>query len=67
MAYSAKEIIKILLQHGWKLDRVRGSHHVYKNDKLGKSVPIPMHGKAELGKGLYYTILKQCGIDKKDM
>lgn len=67
MAYEAKEIIKILLKNGWKLDRVRGSHHIYKNDTLGKSVPIPLHGKGELGKGLFFKILKQCGIDKNQI
>ena len=62
MAYNAKEIIKVLLANGWKLDRVKGSNHVYKNDLTGSSVPIPMHGNKDLGKGIYYKILKQCGL-----
>jgi predicted RNA binding protein YcfA (HicA-like mRNA interferase family) len=67
MAYSAKEIIKVLEERGWYLDRVKGSHHVYKNDKLKRSVPIPLHGSKDLGKGLYFKILKQCGIEKEDV
>jgi predicted RNA binding protein YcfA (HicA-like mRNA interferase family) len=67
MAYSAKEIIKVLEANGWVLDRIKGSHHVYKNSQLGKSVPIPLHGKGELGKGLFFAILKQCGVNKKDL
>lgn len=67
MAYNAKTIIKILEQNGWVLDRIRGSHHVYKNDKLSLSVPIPVHGNRDLGKGIFYKILKQCNIDKSDI
>jgi predicted RNA binding protein YcfA (HicA-like mRNA interferase family) len=67
MAYSPQEIIKVLEANGWFLDRIKGSHHIYKNDELKKSVPIPVHGKKELGKGLFFKILKQCGIDKDDV
>lgn len=67
MAYSAKEIIKVLEDNGWYLDRVRGSHHVYKNDILQKSVPIPVHGNRDLGKGIFYKILKQCEIGKDEI
>lgn len=66
MGYSPKEIIKVIEENGWYLDRIRGSHHVYKNDELQKSVPIPIHGKKDLGKGLFYKILKQCDIDREE-
>jgi predicted RNA binding protein YcfA (HicA-like mRNA interferase family) len=67
MAYNAKEIIKVLESRGWVLDRIRGSHHVYKNSKTGQCVPVPVHGKKDLSKGLFYNILKQCDIDKNDI
>jgi predicted RNA binding protein YcfA (HicA-like mRNA interferase family) len=67
MGYSPKEIIKVIEENGWYLDRIKGSHHVYKNDKLQKSVPIPIHGNRDLGKGLFYKILKQCEIDREDI
>jgi len=67
MGYNAKEIIKVLEENGWHLDRIKGSHHIYKNDLLKKSVPIPIHGKKDLGKGLFYRILKECGIDRDDL
>ena len=65
MAYNSKELIKILLENGWELDRIRGSHHVFNNEKLKKSVPVPVHGNRDMGKGILYAILKQCEIDKK--
>lgn len=67
MGYNAKEIIKVLEENGWYLDRIKGSHHIYKNDQLKKSVPIPIHGNRDLGKGLFYKILKACNIDKDDL
>jgi predicted RNA binding protein YcfA (HicA-like mRNA interferase family) len=57
----------VLEENGWHLDRIKGSHHIYKNDLLKKSVPIPIHGKRDLGKGLFYKILKECGIDRDDL
>lgn len=67
MGYNAKEIIKVLEENGWYLDRIKGSHHIYKNDQLKTSVPIPIHGNRDLGKGLFYKILKACNIDKDDL
>ena len=67
MVYSPKEIIKVLEANGWVLDRIKGSHHIYRNTDLQKSVPIPVHGNRDLGKGLFYKILKQCGIDRDEL
>ena len=67
MGYSPKEIIKVIEENGWYLDRIRGSHHVYKNDELQKSVPIPIHGKKDLGKGLFYKISKKCDIEREEI
>ena len=33
------------------------------NNTLKKSVPVPTHGSKDLGKGLFYKILRQCGIE----
>jgi len=60
MIMTAKEIMKILKDNGWVLDRVTGSHHIF--EKPGcRSVPVPFHGNVDLGvKGK--QILKQAGI-----
>lgn len=56
-----KEIIKKMKQHGWILDRISGSHHIMV--KEGKpSIPVPVHGKKDIPKGLALAILKQAGI-----
>jgi predicted RNA binding protein YcfA (HicA-like mRNA interferase family) len=56
-----KELIKILREHGWILDRIEGSHHIMV--KKGKRpVPIPVHGNRDLPKGLVHRILKEAGV-----
>ncbi len=47
-------------QHGWKLDRISGSHHIMVKDGL-RSVPVPVHGSADLG-AWAIKILKEAGI-----
>jgi predicted RNA binding protein YcfA (HicA-like mRNA interferase family) len=57
------EIIKLLKKNGWKLNRISGSHHIM--TKAGRrSVPVPVHGKKDLPKGLIAAILKQTGISR---
>jgi predicted RNA binding protein YcfA (HicA-like mRNA interferase family) len=64
-SYTPKEIVSILLAHGFELTRTNGSHHIYVNKSNGKRTIVPMHGK-DLKKGTLHGILKQAGIDLKD-
>ncbi len=57
---NGKEIIKILRANGWETVRVRGSHHLLSNGE--KSVPVPVHGKKDIGIGLLKAIEKQTGV-----
>jgi len=54
-------LIKLLEKDGWTLDRVRGSHHVFKHPAKPGIVVVP-HPKKELGKGLVAAIKKEAGI-----
>jgi len=60
---NGKQVIKMLKNNGWVLDRIRGSHHIMK--KSGKVVPVPIHGTSDLGKGLISAIEKQTGVNLK--
>jgi predicted RNA binding protein YcfA (HicA-like mRNA interferase family) len=60
---NGKQVIKLLEQQGWVLIRTGGSHHVLK--KNGKTVPVPVHGTDDLGKGLIATIERQTGVKLK--
>jgi predicted RNA binding protein YcfA (HicA-like mRNA interferase family) len=51
----------VLRAEGWTLDRIRGSHHVFKHDAKSGHVVVP-HPKKDLGKGLIVAIRKQAGL-----
>jgi predicted RNA binding protein YcfA (HicA-like mRNA interferase family) len=60
---SGKDVVKRLEQQGWRLDRVRGSHHVLKKD--GKSCPVPVHGNKDLPTGTLKNIERITGVKLK--
>ena len=62
MPLSGKQLVKLLMENGWMLIRINGSHHILGNG--GKTVTVPVHGNQSLGKGLEYKILKQAGVKK---
>ena len=43
---TGKEIMKHLKQHGWILDRIKGSHHIF--IKGNKTIPVPVHGSKDI-------------------
>ncbi|MBN2188712.1 MAG: type II toxin-antitoxin system HicA family toxin [Chitinispirillaceae bacterium] len=58
---NGKDLTAILKKHGWALDRVKGSHHIF--IKPGKrSIPVPVHGSKDLPRELIRAILKQAEI-----
>ena len=59
-------MIEILKQHGYYLDRIKGSHHIYYNDDRKRAVQVPLHGNKDLKKDTSPAILKQAGIDRNE-
>ena len=55
-----REVVKTLQAAGWKEVRISGSHHILQKD--GKSVPVPVHGRRDLGIGLIRRIEKLTGV-----
>lgn len=51
-----KDLLKLFLQNGWKIERINGSHHILR--KNGRTEVIPIHGR-DVPKGLLNTILKR--------
>ncbi|WP_280569368.1 type II toxin-antitoxin system HicA family toxin [Chromohalobacter sp. 296-RDG] len=57
----SRDLIRELEADGWYLDRVRGSHHVFKHPNKPGAVPIP-HPKKDLPLGTVNSIRKQAGL-----
>lgn len=54
-----KDLVKLLKENGWHIDRINGSHHVMKKD--GKTEIIPVHN-TDLPPGLLNAIMKRTGL-----
>lgn len=57
---SGKQLIKLLQEKGWLIDRVEGSHHILV--KGNKTLSVPVHGSKDLGKGLLHALMKLGGL-----
>jgi predicted RNA binding protein YcfA (HicA-like mRNA interferase family) len=55
---TSADLIKLLLEDGWLLRSVKGSHHVYTHPHKPGHVTVP-HPRKDLGKGLVGSILRQ--------
>ena len=62
---NGKQVIKILEEAGFRLARIEGSHHIMVKDDHPRSVPVPVHGTKDLGKGLMAAIQRQSGVKLK--
>lgn len=54
-----RDLVKLLLNNGWKEIRIHGSHHIMSKD--GKIEVVPVHGK-DVPPGLLNSILKRTGL-----
>jgi predicted RNA binding protein YcfA (HicA-like mRNA interferase family) len=59
---SGKEFIKKLMKDGWKLDRIKGSHHILRKNGINLSVPV--HGNEDLKSGILNVLNKRAGYKK---
>ena len=59
---SGKELAKKLEREGWKLLRVKGSHHVYGKAGSMARISVPIHGNRSLKKGLLRHFLRVAGL-----
>jgi predicted RNA binding protein YcfA (HicA-like mRNA interferase family) len=53
------DVVKQLLKMGWKIDRIKGSHHIMK--KGNQTEVIPCHN-SDLPPGLQNAIKKRTGL-----
>lgn len=61
LSMNSRDLTAELKADGWNLDRVNGSHHMFKHATKPGTVVVP-HPKKDLGKGLVNAIRKQAGL-----
>ncbi|BBJ27761.1 type II toxin-antitoxin system HicA family toxin [Athalassotoga saccharophila] len=66
LSVNSKRIIEILEKNGFVLDRVKGSHRIYFNEKTKRRVVVPFH-KVDLPIGTLLEILKEAGISRDEL
>ncbi len=64
--FTPRTIIGLLEEHGFVLDRIKGSHHIYQHPQSGRRAVVPMH-KQDLPTGTALSILKQAGIERSQL
>jgi predicted RNA binding protein YcfA (HicA-like mRNA interferase family) len=60
LSVTGKDLVKLLKSHGWRVEHVRGSHHVLRKEK--QQISVPVHAGKDLGKGLLGRLLKEAGL-----
>ena len=55
------DLIREVEAVGWTLNRIRGSHHIFRHANRPGHVTMP-HPKKNLGKGLLASVRKQAGL-----
>ncbi|WP_084531628.1 type II toxin-antitoxin system HicA family toxin [Nocardia miyunensis] len=59
------KVVRALERAGFKIDRVKGSHHLMKHPD-GRSVPVPVHNGKDIPKGTLRSIaiIAQMSVDE---
>jgi len=62
---SGKKLCKILERNGWKLERIKGSHHIYGKKGERFKLSVPVHGNKTLKTGLIQYFLRIAKITEE--
>ena len=61
---SGRQLIRVLEQLEWEVDRIRGSHHIMRHPAFPRiTLSIPVHGNETLPIGTLKNILKDAQVD----
>ena len=64
---TGREFSRLLEKKGWKLVRVKGSHHVYMKKENPVRISLPIHGNKTLKIGLMKHLMKLAEIDESEL
>jgi predicted RNA binding protein YcfA (HicA-like mRNA interferase family) len=66
-AVSGKDMCKALERAGWRLVRIRSSHHIYHRAGTPRPVPVPVHANRTLPGRVQRAIMKEAGLTEGDL
>ena len=59
------ELLRLLEEDGWRLERTRGSHRQYKHPSKPGLVTVAGKASVDVPRGTLTSILKQAGLKKE--
>lgn len=62
-AVTPRQAVRALERCGWQLDRVSGSHHVFRHPEHRHRVVVPMHAR-DLARGTLAAIVEASGVGR---
>jgi predicted RNA binding protein YcfA (HicA-like mRNA interferase family) len=62
---NGREVIEVLEQAGFRVIRIRGSHHLLRHLD-GRTTTVPVHGSEIIGPGLLSRILRDCELTRDE-
>ena len=63
---SPRIVKQFLEEHGFRLDRIKGSHHLYVHDD-GRHTVVPVHGNEDVEVGIVTSILRAIDLSRNDL
>lgn len=66
-AVSGKRFIRLLERHGWSLQRIHGSHHIFTKPRRIERITVPVHRNRSLKLGLQRHLMKQAEISESEL
>lgn len=64
---SGKAFAKAIERHGWVLQRVQGSHYIYKKPGSEVRLSVPLHGNRLLKIGLMRHLATMAALREDDL
>lgn len=61
---TGKDVISALIQVGYEVVRVKGSHHFLRH-RDGRATVVPVHAGETIGPGLLTKILRDCELSRE--
>lgn len=66
-AVSGRHLCKVLEKHGWALQRIHGSHHIYARSGNAVILTVPVHGNRYLKRGLLRQLMRDAALTEDDI